>query len=315
MIFKEIRKAGVLGMNRRVGEYILALNPRRLYPLVDDKIKTFELALKHNIPVPENYLVIDRYGDLKHLKERLNGCPSFAIKPARGAMGNGVLIVHEIHWAENLQNTRFVTSGGDRDLQAIQYHISGILSGLYSLNNMSDRAIIQEKLRNLPLFQNICASGIPDIRVIICRGYPVMAMIRLPTSSSRGRANLHQGAVGCGVIIGSGKVSHAVHKNRIITEHPDTNFPLQGLKIPYWEEVLDIAARCYDITGLGYLGIDIVLDPEKGPLLLEINARPGLSIQIANLAGLVPRLEKVSQIKKEYGTSERIDFAKQAFNS
>ncbi|MFW7377237.1 MAG: alpha-L-glutamate ligase-like protein [Oligoflexus sp.] len=314
MIFRDIKKAGVLGMNRRIGEYILALNPRSLFPLVDDKIKTFELAQKHDMPVPHNYLVIDRYGDLKHLKERLQGSDAFAIKPARGAMGNGVLIVHKIDWGNGSKGSiKFVTSSGEKDLQTIQYHISGILSGLYSLNGMSDRAIIQEKLRNLPLFEAISGNGIPDIRVIICKGFPVMAMIRLPTTSSRGRANLHQGAVGCGIRIGEGKVSHAVHRNRIITDHPDTAYPLKDLEVPFWDRVLEISAKCYDITGLGYLGIDIVLDPVKGPLLLEMNARPGLSIQIANLAGLVPRLEKVNAVSGKLSPEERIAFAKEAF--
>lgn len=314
MIFKEIRKAGVLGMNRRIGEYILALNPRKLYPLVDDKTKTAELAAKHEIPTPETYFVIEKYGDLKRFKESLRGHESFAIKPARGAMGNGVLIVHGITWREDSDLPVFHSSSGKRDLQSIQYHISGILSGLYSINGMSDRAIIQEKLRPLDFFYNICGKGIPDIRVIICRGFPVMAMIRLPTDSSRGRANLHQGAVGCGLSIRHGTVSHSVIRNRIIDKHPDTDIPLRGLQVPDWDRVLEISARCFEITGLGYLGIDIVLDPKKGPLLLEMNARPGLSIQIANLAGLVPRLEKVMKLTETMPIDQRVQFAKEAFN-
>jgi glutathione synthase/RimK-type ligase-like ATP-grasp enzyme len=61
---------------------------------------------------------------------------------------------------------------------------------------------------------------------------------------------------------------------------------------------------------LGYLGVDIVLTPDKGPILLELNARPGLGIQIANLAGLVPRLEKIRpQASKNLLARERVDFS------
>lgn len=46
-----------------------------------------------------------------------------------------------------------------------------------------------------------------------------------------------------------------------------------------------------DGLGMGYLGIDFVLDASLGPVVLEANARPGLAIQVANRQGLLPRLE------------------------
>ena len=42
----ELRKAGVLGLNRRNYNVIAKYNPRRLYPLVDDKVQTKTLANK-----------------------------------------------------------------------------------------------------------------------------------------------------------------------------------------------------------------------------------------------------------------------------
>jgi D-alanine-D-alanine ligase-like ATP-grasp enzyme len=68
------------------------------------------------------------------------------------------------------------------------------------------------------------------------------------------------------------------------------------------------------MTKLGYLGVDIVLDRDKGPLLLELNARPGLSIQIANGAGLVPRLEVIEAHYQTLATAhERVAFARERF--
>ena len=58
---------------------------------------------------------------------------------------------------------------------------------------------------------------------------------------------------------------------------------------------MNLAARSYELTGLGYQGVDLVLDKDKGPLILELNARPGLNIQIANRAGLLTRLQLVEQ--------------------
>jgi alpha-L-glutamate ligase-like protein len=120
-----------------------------------------------------------------------------------------------------------------------------------------------------------------------------MAMVRLPTQLSDGKANLHQGAIGVGINIASGVTNYAVWRNSTISEHPDTGVEISGIQLPQWPHLLELASRCYELTRLGYLGVDIVLDRDRGPLMLEINARPGLNIQIANQQGLLHRLEKV----------------------
>jgi hypothetical protein len=57
------------------------------------------------------------------------------------------------------------------------------------------------------------------------------------------------------------------------------------------------------------------LDKDKGPLILELNARPGLSIQIANRTGLLPRLKLVEHNQQTLPSiEERIAFSKQHFN-
>ena len=200
------------------------------------------------------------------------------------------------------------------DIEEVKHHISGILSGLYSLSGQSDTAIIQSKIDKHPIFDNYSYGGIPDIRVIVFEGYPVMSMVRLPTKSSDGRANLHQGAIGAGINLADGSTNNAVIKNQVIDVHPDTGHKLVGLKLPFWREILELAAQCYDMVELGYLGADIVLTPDRGPILLELNARPGLGIQIANLAGLVPRLEKIRlEAPKNLLAKERVDFSMKNF--
>jgi glutathione synthase/RimK-type ligase-like ATP-grasp enzyme len=115
-------------------------------------------------------------------------------------------------------------------------------------------------------------------------------MLRLPTRSSGGRANLHQGAVGAGIELDTGVTRHAVLCNRSCERHPDTGEPVVGFCVPHWAGVLDVSRRVSRAVGLGLLGVDVVLDRARGPLLLEANARPGLAVQIANHAGLAPRL-------------------------
>lgn len=60
----------------------------------------------------------------------------------------------------------------------------------------------------------------------------------------------------------------------------------------------------------------MVLDKNKGPLLLELNARPGLTIQIANGRGILPRLKHVEAMKSStMSVEERVAYAKKHFCS
>src|SRR5690606_14514497 len=122
----------------------------------------------------------------------------------------------------------------------------------------------------------------------VFKGFPIMAMLRLATHASDGKANLHQGAAGVGLDMATGRSLNAVQFGKPVTEHPDTHKPLKEIDIPNWRQMLLLASRCYEMTGLGYIGVDLVLDARRGPELLELNARPGLAIQVANNRGLLP---------------------------
>lgn len=317
MIFRNLKEMGILGINNRVGRYILRHNPRKNYPLVDNKVLTAQRAEAWGIATPENYMVVENYGSLNNLHLKLQQYESFVIKPANGSQGNGIIVFKEIIKEEKNGVTHiYCRRSNDKlmDIEEVKHHISGILSGLYSLSGHSDTAIIQAKIDKHPIFDQYSYGGIPDIRVIVFEGFPVMSMVRLPTKSSDGKANLHQGAIGAGLNLSNGWTNNAVIRNQVVDTHPDTGHQLMGLKLPFWTEILELAARCYDMVELGYLGADIVLTPDRGPILLELNARPGLGIQIANLAGLVPRLEKIRlEAPKNLLAKERVAFSMKHF--
>lgn len=317
MIFKDLKELGILGINNRVGRYILRHNKRANYPLVDNKVLTAQRAEAWGIAMPENYMVVENYGSLKNLHLKLQNYQHFVIKPANGSQGNGIIVIKEIIKEEKNGELRILCRRSNdklMEIDEVKHHISGILSGLYSLSGQSDTAIVQAKIDKHPIFDDYSFGGIPDIRVIVFEGFPVMSMVRLPTKSSDGRANLHQGAIGAGLNLRDGSTNNAVIKNQVVDIHPDTGHKLSGLKLPFWKEILELAAHCYDMVELGYIGVDIVLTPDQGPILLELNARPGLGIQIANLAGLVPRLEKIRlQAPKNLLAKERADFSMKHF--
>jgi alpha-L-glutamate ligase-like protein len=308
---RQLAKMGVLGLNRRNAEYTLRYNPRRLYPLVDDKLATKQLAQNAGIAVPELYGIVEQIYQVRTLPEMLKQYSDFVVKPAHGSGGDGILIIS----GRSRQMYR-KTNGSLMSQEDLGYHVSNILSGVYSLGGQPDRALIEYRVRPDPLFEAISYQGVPDIRVIVFLGVPVMSMVRLPTLMSGGRANLHQGALGAGIDITNGITLTAVWRNDIFTEHPDTGNRVTGVRIPGWEALLRLAAHCYQLTGLGYQGVDIVLDKDKGPLILELNARPGLNIQIANHSGLLPRLNLVEQNHERLnGVEERVAFAQKHFGA
>lgn len=311
-----LKHLGILGNNRRISQFILPKNVRADYPLVDDKIKTDLLMRQAGLPTPQNYFTIEKMSDTRNLHPLLKNLDDFVVKPARGAMGNGIMIIEGLNWSPNKKDTKLMaTRQKEITYSAFLYYISSILSGLYSLSGQPDRVLVQQRLRIHPFFKDISYQGIPDIRVIVVNGFPVMAMVRLPTEASGGRGNLHQGAVGCGVNLQDGRLIAAVQQNRLIEVHPDCQQPLVNLQLPSWKETLLLATRCSELVRIGYLGVDIVIHPTQGPLLLEMNARPGLSIQLANKAGLIPRLMHIeNSAPKNLSSLERVEYSQSVFN-
>jgi alpha-L-glutamate ligase-like protein len=282
---------GIIGMNQRNFGLIARYNPRRLYPLVDDKLKTKLLAQKAAITVPKLLGTLHYQHDVKLLGEILRPHAQFVIKPVKGSGGKGILVI-----IEHDHHLYYKPSGDAIQLTDIERHVSNILSGLHSLGGKPDTVMIESLIQLDPVFSGYSYEGIPDIRIIVFRGYPIMAMLRLTTHASDGKANLHQGAVGVGIDMGTGKALHAVQHGESVSYHPDTRKTFSELVIPHWDKLLQLAAACYEMTGLGYLGADLVLDRDQGPMIIELNARPGLSIQVANYAGLAPRIAVIEAI-------------------
>ena len=311
-VAKRLRQIGMVGIGQRNADYVLLYNPRKFYPRVDDKLITKRLAIEAGLPVPELYAVVSEEHQISELHEKLKPHEQFVVKPAHGSGGDGILVI------TGRRGDKYRRSNGNlMPREEFEHHLSNALSGLFSLGGHPDHLLVEYCVQFDPIFDQVSYKGVPDIRIIVFLGYPVMAMIRLPTRLSDGKANLHQGAIGVGIDIPSGKTKRGVWGTEIIREHPDTEHSIVGLQIPRWDELLNMASRCYELSGLGYVGVDFVLDRHQGPLILELNARPGLAIQMANGNGLLHRLKKVEALRDAGRLSkdpaERVAFALQNF--
>lgn len=296
----------VLGMNARNYLYVRPNNKRRAKKVADNKLLTKKRLLRYKVPTPELIKVFENHRDVRKFDwNELRG--SFVLKPARGYGGSGILVVRD--W--NGKTGRRLGSS-PITIEQLEAEIFSILDGAYSMNNLPDAAMIEKRIVVSSTMRKLSKKGVPDIRVIVYNQVPIMAMLRLPTEYSNGCANLHQGAIGIGIDLRTGITTKAVLYGEEESIIPGTRTKVRGIKVPKWSKVLKYAVQAQKVSGLGYAGIDVVLDEVEGPLILEVNARPGLQIQLANGDSLRTRLERVEGItvpSVEYG----IDLGKRLF--
>ncbi len=274
----------VLGINERNVDYVYAKNPRKYFPLADDKVLCKEVLHQHHIACAETYGVIKRIGDIPTIWQQVQHYKKLAIKPANGSGGGGILILKK-------QDGHWMASGKKISDEKIFTHLARIIMGMYAFGS-TDSVLIEQCIEPHPFFAEIFPAGVPDFRIILLNNQPIMGMLRVPTEKSDGKANLHQGGLGIGVDMNNGLLTHAYDGQQYHESHPDNNNPILGKTIPYWSELVDLSIQTSLAFPLDYLGVDIVLDKTFGPMIMEINVRPGLGIQLANRIGLKAAIEQ-----------------------
>ena len=309
-----MQMSDVLGMNARNYRFTSRYNKKKAKRIANSKLLTKSTLRKVKLPTPRLYRVfredreIEVY-DFTKLPE------SFVVKPNRGLGGEGIIVIEK----GGAYAGEWIDAEGSRvTIRDLQLHIGDILEGRFSINDLPDFAFVEERVRIHPVFERYAYHGTPDIRVIVFNKVPVMAMLRIPTEESGGRANLFQGAVGAGIDLATGVTTHAIQYSNEVVFMPGTRRKIRGIQIPEWDQILDLSVTCQEVTGLGYLGADIVLQPsiktpgKTLPKVLELNAQPGLKIQLCNKAGLLRRLERVEGLTVE-SAAHGIQISKELF--
>ncbi|MDC7998121.1 sugar-transfer associated ATP-grasp domain-containing protein [Gilvibacter sediminis] len=277
-MFRFIKPNGVMGINKRNRTLIYPNNQRKHYKLADDKVECKQILHKHGIACAETYAVIHKHSEIKRSWQHCQQYNALAIKPANGCGGDGILILRK-------KQGQWEGSGkvfADAD---VKRHIANIITGMYSMRS-EDRCLIEACIVPHEFFGSIYKEGVPDFRVITLKGVPIMAMLRMPTSKSNGKANLHQKGVGIGVDMTTGKLTQVYDGCTYSDNHPDNSRCVKGMDVPYWDDLYALSMATAKIFPLGYLGIDIVIDHHLGPQIMEVNVRPGLGIQLVNKMGL-----------------------------
>ncbi len=276
-----MKHRGLVGINRRNVELVYAENPRRHYPIADDKLLCKQHLEAAGVPTPATVVTCDGLGDIPRVIAALADRGQFVVKPAHGSGGQGIVVV-----GEHTGRGEWRRAGGARyTARELHRNLADIVFGAYS-GDLSDRAFVEDRIVPHEAFTALWADGLCDVRVLALRGIPVMAMVRVPTAQSGGRANLHQGGLGLALDLATGRTVRAYHRGASITRHPESAAPLIGIEMPAWDAILDTSRRAAAAVPLGYLGVDVVVDATLGPLVLELNVRPGLEIQNVHGRGL-----------------------------
>jgi alpha-L-glutamate ligase-like protein len=279
----------ILGMNART-LLVNRENSPQAMRFVDNKQKTKDALAEVGVPVPPNIELVRNRRELAELD--WDSLPdAWVLKPNMGRQGASILVAVERDESGDGWRTG---SGLQLTRSDLVDHMRSVFDGEFSFQEVErDWVLFEKQVVTHDALNELIPQGLPDIRLICYGSQPLLAMLRLPTNASEGRANLHQGALGVAVDLGSGKVTRALFKGEEVSEHPDAGRALTGVQVPYWEEILDAASSCSEVTGLGYPGVDLVIDEELGPLVMEVNARPGLQVQNVTGVGLAERLEEI----------------------
>ncbi|MEX1112255.1 MAG: sugar-transfer associated ATP-grasp domain-containing protein [Candidatus Andersenbacteria bacterium] len=299
----------VLGMNARMLEYIAKVNSPSAIRLANNKLGTKKALQKAGLATPRLFGVIRTRQELKRFRwTKLPG--SFVLKPNSSSGGGGIIVIFgrnkKGNWVKGDKTEVFIPE--------LKNHIIDILDGNFSHSNVPDVAFFEQRVRVDTVLKQYSVRGVPDIRILLYNQVPVMAMLRLPTEESGGKANLHAGGIGVGIDLSQGITTTAVQHGRLVDTLPDKRMGLSGITIPHWNDILLLAVRTAAASELNYVGVDVAIDREDGPLVLEINARPGLDIQYANLAPLRSRLRRVEDLKMS-SIEKKIRLAKNLFGS
>ena len=264
----------VIGINSRNREFIYRLNDKSLLDLAADKLTSKERLIEFDIPVPETICYVEKLSDIDNITAKVLRPDGFALKPNQGSQGNGIEIITSYK-----DGVFYGTSNKEFTLNDIKQHCHEILAGSFSQSGEEDVAYFEPLIQQDSSLQQMSPYGLCDIRVILCEGKVISAMLRMPTKDSSGKANLHQGAIGVGIDINTGITITAKSKQKDILLHPDSQQKLIDFQIPFWEKIISMSIGCQKAIPLGYIGVDICLDKKRGPLVLEVNGRPGIEIQ------------------------------------
>lgn len=181
----------ILGINLR-NAIIAKYNKREAIERARDKVAAKVALVEHGVATTGTIAVISGYGQLSSFRPQSLLPDSWAIKPARGSQGDGILLAvarKGDHWAKG--------SGKAITVDDVENHVRRIVDGQFSGDAASDdSALIEPLIRADPTFASLVDDGLPDVRVICLGNNPIMAMaVSRPTNPMARRTSTKEASV------------------------------------------------------------------------------------------------------------------------
>lgn len=190
------------------------------------------------------------------------------LKPAGGSQGRGLVILDELDHDTGRARTR---TGEETTLaDALEGLDPGGAGGFPG-------HLVQEPLRSHPELAALAPWTTNTLRVVTIVTADGEGHVQgaVTTLGRRGRManNWHQGGVNVTVDVASGVLGRGVvlEPLRWTDRHPDTDERFVGVRVPWWDEVIDVCLRAARLLpGARSIGWDVVVT-QDGPVLLEAN--------------------------------------------
>lgn len=239
---------------------------------LDNKISFFEFCHSTDLPTPPIITRFDRSGMEQWYCDSSNFPKvDLVIKPSTLSSGQGVErweyveASHKWKRADMLQN--------HSELLSYCRHRAA-----------THQLIVQPRLRNHPSIEQFSNGALCTLRVIsyyLPKTKPALfqSCFRMPVG--RGEAdNFAAGGIAAGVSE-RGKLGVAVGDDvraGLFSRHPDTQARIEGVDLPYWQQMVDLALLAHErLGGPCFVGWDIALTID-GPIVLEGNDKFGVGL-------------------------------------
>ena len=141
-------------------------------------------------------------------------------------------------------------------------------------------AIAEELIEQHPDIAEIYKYSVNTVRIFTLNKKTLGAVIRFGTGGST-IDNASSGGIFAPIDILTGVVSQGAYSFSIqetVIRHPDTQYPIPGICIPYWKECVHMVEEASELLDkLPLVGWDVAIT-KKGPVLVEANCEPEIPL-------------------------------------
>ena len=240
--------------------------------MLDNKRSFFEFYHPTDIPTPPIVAEFDRSGREQWYCDSSDFPKAdLFIKPTSLYCGKGVERWEHIELCQKWKRADTLLNHSDLVSYCRQ------LANKYPL-------LVQPRLRNHPSIAQFSNGALCTLRVVsyhLPNTKPALlqSCFRMPVGMGEAD-NFNAGGIAAGVSEG-GKLGVAVGKDvraGLFTHHPDTRARIEGVDLPYWQQMVDLALLAHEALGaLCFVGWDIALTI-NGPIVLEGNDKFGVDL-------------------------------------